>query len=272
MIKLVAIDLDGTLLNKQMEISKENLEAIKKAQELGIKIVIATGRPYVFTKVFNEILHLDTPYIMFNGAMVRNLETNDIISNHTLSKETVLKTLTLLEDTSTPYMVYSDDVVYYKPCDRVSYLMKMSKKIREEIRASFVEVEDFHELANTHDFNKILVVEQDKTKYEKIHASLSNIKDNFDICRSSSFYIEVIPPGISKKEGIKTLSEYYNISPNEIMALGDQENDVEMISYVKYGIAMGNAIEQVKEVSYDVTLSNEESGVSHTIKKYILNK
>ncbi len=272
MIKLIASDLDGTLLNKDMEISKENLEAIKKAQALGVKFVVATGRPYVFTKVFQQVLQLDTPYLMFNGGLVRKLSSDEVLSSSYLSKDVVLKTLTLLEETKTPYMVYQDNEVFYKPCNRVSYLMKMGEQFEEKYRAKFTLASNFHELANKYDMNKVLVVEEDKEKYEIIYKKLKEIQNDFDIVRSSSFYIEVIPKGVNKSMGLQKIAEYYNISPNEIMALGDQENDVEMISYAKYGIAMENAIDKVKEVAYDVTLKNTENGVAHAINKYVISK
>lgn len=272
MIKLVAIDLDGTLLNKDMEISNTNKEALNALIKNNIKIVIATGRPDLFVKQFVEELNLDTPYILFNGGLVKNFQTNEILVRTLLDKKIILKTLHLLEENNTAYMLYGESEVFYKECNRVDYLMKMSQKVDEKHRAKFTYIKDYHQIVEHNEFNKVLVIEEDKEKYEIIYQKLQNIKTDFDIVRSTSFYIEIIPKGVSKKEGIKAVSEYYNISKDEIMALGDQENDLEMIKYVTYGIAMGNAIDKIKEQAYDVTLENTENGVAYAINKHILSK
>jgi Cof subfamily protein (haloacid dehalogenase superfamily) len=120
--------------------------------------------------------------------------------------------------------------------------------------------------------NKVLVIQEDKEEYEISYRKLLAIKDDFDIVRSSSFYIEIIPKGINKRYGLQKIAEHFHISPNEILALGDQENDVEMISYVKYGIAMENAIQKLKDIAYDVTTKNTEDGVAHAINKYVISK
>ena len=267
MIKLIAIDLDGTLLQKNLEISPENLQSIKDAVQKGIHVVIATGRPLLFTKPYMKTLNLTTPYIMYNGGQIL-LHDQNTLESSMLTKKQVLDTVSLLEEHNTAYMLYTDDTVYYKPCKRIEFLKEMSYKVEENLRAKFVLVEDYKSIIKDNDFNKVLVVEENKELYPIVYKRLQEITDQFDILMSSSFYIEVIPKGISKGSALKKVAELLNVKQGEIMAIGDQENDVSMIEYAGLGVAMGNANETLKSIADYISLTNSENGVSHAIKRF----
>ncbi len=185
MIKLIAIDLDGTLLNKNIEISKENLDAINEAKDKGIHIVIATGRPLLFTKPYMKSLNLKTPYIMYNGGMIMASDL-EVIESASLTKKQVLDTVSILEEHNTSYMLYTDDTVYYKPSKRIEFLKKMSLHVEESLRAKFQLVTDYEAVIEENDFNKVLVVEEDLELYPVVYKRLSKLKDEFDILMSSS--------------------------------------------------------------------------------------
>lgn len=267
MIKLIAIDLDGTLLNNNMEISEENKKAILEAKSKGVKVVICTGRPYVFTKMYIHLLQLDTPTIMFNGGVIKYQDFN---KETFLRKDQVFQTVSLLHQKSVSYMLYTEDTVYYIPSKRVTYLKKMSLHVPEDIRAKFVEITDYQSLVQEHDFHKVLIVEQDEEKYPILYDYLKETLKDCDIVQSSSFYIEVLPKGISKGNALQMVSDYYGIQAEDIMAIGDQENDRSMVQFAGIGVAMENANQSLKEVADYITDSNESDGVSKAIKKYVL--
>ena len=269
MIKLIAIDLDGTLLTKNLEISKENLAAIKQARERGVHVVIATGRPMLFTKPYMKVLNLDTPYIMYNGGHIMNADQSTIESNF-LTEDQVLETVSLLEQHNTAYMLYTDNTVFYKPCKRIEFLKEMAQHVEESLRAKFELVTDFKKVIKENKFNKVLIVEENKEQYPIVYERFMKLSGTYDILMSSSFYIEVIPKGTSKGTALEKVGKLLNVKQSEIMAIGDQENDVTMIEYAGIGIAMGNAIESVKKQADYVTLTNKENGVAHAIKRFVL--
>ena len=269
MIKLIAIDLDGTLLYKNMTITLENLEAIKEAQDKGIKVVVATGRPFLFTRPYMEILNFDTPYIMYNGGSI-------IYGDGTVLKETIMPqsqimaAVELCEQHNTSYMLYGNDTVYYKPSKRVEFLKEMSLQMEEHLRAKFELITDYKTLIQEMDFGKVLIVEEDVEEYPVVYKRMQTLEETNDILQSSSFYIEIIPKGVSKAKALEVVASKYNIKQSEIMAIGDQENDVSMIKYAGIGVAMGNAIDEVKKQADYVTLTVKENGVAHAIKRFVL--
>ena len=268
MIKLITIDLDGTLLNNEMEVSVQNLEALQYAKEKGVHVAIATGRPLVFTKAYMKQLGLDT-YILYNGAQIIH-KNQDLVPSTYLSKDIIKTTINAIEKLHSSYMLHGQDTVFYTPSKRVEYLKMMSQKIKEKnLRPKFEIVEDLDLILEEHDFNKVLVVEQDPEKYNVVHRYLTETLSNVEITRSSSFYIEVLPKGIAKGNAVKILAEHLGIKQEDIMAIGDQENDLSMITYAGIGVAMGNATDLVKNTANYVTFTNNENGVSKAIKNFL---
>lgn len=271
MIKLIAIDLDGTTLNKDMRISDENLTAIHKALKMDIKVIIATGRPKVFTTLYKDMFNTNLPFIMYNGGEIYDFYKDESLYDQLLKPTIIEETLDMLEQHNTAYMLYGEKNVYYKPCPRVEFLKSFASSIPLEHRATFVEIIDYKDILEIEPFHKVLIVEQNEEIYRDVHKRVINLRINADIVRSSSFYIEVIPKGVSKGNAVKKLAELYSINQSEVMTIGDQENDISMIKYAGIGVAMCNATEGVKEVADYVTLSNIENGVAYAINKFALN-
>lgn len=266
MIKLIAIDLDGTLLDSDMTISKENQEAIKYATNKGVKVMICTGRPYIFTTLYKEMLDLDTPLVSFNGGQIKHKEFNE---QTFLSQSQIEKAMALLEEYNIGYMLTTETTMYHTPSKRAEYLKEMSKKIPEHLRAKFELVTDYKSLIHRHQFHKVLIVEQDASKYQGVYNLVKEAMTECDVVASSSFYVEILPKGISKGNALQKVANFYGINQEETMAIGDQENDVTMIRYAGIGIAMGNAKENIKAIADDITDTNINNGVAKAIRKYV---
>jgi len=267
MYKLIAIDMDGTLLNDAKQISPGNFDAIQQASKNGVKVVLASGRPLVGFKRYLEELNLvsqDNYAVAFNGALVQTSEGNEIISRTTLT----------LED--------------YK------YLYNLSKKLKVNIHAltetSVISPKDTkytrHEAEINHIPNDIIAVDQvdgntiivkvmfvdEPEIIEEIMDKIpEEVRIKYTVVRSAPFYLEFLHKSVNKGAGVAALAEKLNIKQEEVICIGDAGNDIHMIKYAGLGVAMGNAFPEVKKVANFITKTNEQDGVAYIINKFILH-
>ena len=232
MIKLIAIDLDGTLLTKDRMISDENKQAIKEAKEQGIKVVLCTGRPLLGMVAYLEELNLreSGDYgITYNGGLVQKTDSGEVLSQKTLSKKEVLELYKLSQDINVPCNFIDLERVYEPPypIGRESLYPKVMNAL------PFVPVlpEDFPEDVAV---NKVVFC------YEE------GILDEAIVC------------------------ELLGIESHEVMAIGDEANDFAMIEFAGMGVAMENATPEIKEVAQFITKHHDDHGVAHAIRKFAL--
>lgn len=271
MIRLVAIDLDGTLFNDRKEISSANREAIRQAKEQGVHVIICTGRPL---KAIEDVIHdldLDNPgdySITFNGGYIQKNDTGEVLHQLTLSKEEVVEMYRIGHRYGLPVDVVSDNIVYsLMPTieNHPSRYQHMNKRLTN------VEC-TVNDLPDNRRYNKVLLSQDPEYLCSRIQSALSPFQSSYSTMQTQSFLYEIAPNGVQKGEGLRFLSEYLNIPASEMMAIGDEENDISMLIYAGIGVAMGNARDDVKQVSDVITSTNEENGVARAIEKYILMK
>lgn len=266
-IRLIAIDLDNTLLNSDKKITKENIKAIKRAMDLGIKVTISTGRMFRSALPFAQELSLKLPIVVYNGALVKEIITNKLIYKCSLNKEIAIEVMKFAFDRGIYAQTYIDDTLLIRKRKSVSdYYAKIANVKYNEIGDEIFKIKkDPHEvflLTETEDieFNK-KVIEDLKEKFgNTIHVTFS-----------AAGFIEIMNPNINKWRAIKILAKRYGIKEDEIMCIGDGNNDYEMIEKSKYGVAMANASKEIKDVATFITESNENSGVALIIND-ILDK
>ncbi len=265
-MKLIALDVDGTLLNSNHEISQKTRRAIIKSLEEGHKVVIVSGRP---TKAINHIakeLSLDKYgglISAFNGGTIINFETGYELTNHTLDADLTKEILKESRDLDI-------DVLIPKNKTMISYrdnkYLDLERKILgfdTEIREDIIESIDFNP-------NKLLLASDKKTLDELIPVLEKKYGKKTSLVHSQDFYYEVMPKGLSKGKSLLEIAEYYNMEQKDIIAFGDQMNDKTMIEIAGVGIAMANAIEAIKEIADYITLSNDEDGVANYLEKFVL--
>lgn len=284
-MKLIAIDLDGTLLNKEKMVSAENVKAIKKAQEMGVHVVIATGRHYqdAVRLIGSAGLHL--PIIASNGASIHDLEGN-CIQSIGIEPSDLKFVFPELEKEKISFMALGANHVYTLNSSldimsaevetfKVPEFEKEMYRIKEELTAMVTHKEGLIydnplEMALVDDkILNILALSYDPEKRLKgmkhfealsgLHV-FSSYKNNF----------EMTHPEVSKGNSVKLIANSLGIKDYDICAIGDNYNDVSMLKIAGIGVAMGNAEEGVKVISDFVTLSNNESGVSHAIHKVLM--
>lgn len=272
-IKLICIDMDGTLLKDQQTVSNNNKEAIKEAIKRGVHVAITTGRVYDCAKMYSKEIGLNTPIISSNGAFIGG-SNGEVIYNNPLNIEELNKFYNvtnkygLMAYLTTNFGVVSDEEL---PENHVYNVLNKKLSDDEKIR-----IETFNEIdiALREYDGKILkgvcVEKNHKDKLLKARKELESLNSNMEIVASWDDNFEIMEKGSTKGDAVKKLAEYFNISREEVMCIGDSENDLSMIEYAGIGVAMGNAIEKVKVSANYITDTNINDGVAKAIKKFVL--
>ena len=262
-IKMIVTDLDGTLVDARYQISEANRAAVREAVARGVDVMIATGRMHRSAVRYAEALGLDVPLISYNGALVKS-SSGETISASYLEPSVVERVLCYVFARGWYVQSYSGDHLYYIEQTKAARVYETASKVfGEAIGRSGM-------LARTRDVPKLLVSVPEETA-EKVAAELrSEFRNEADAVRSSATYIEIVRPGVSKARAMLAVAEKRGIDPGEIMALGDSGNDADMLRAAGLGIAMGNALPDVKAAADEVTLSCEEDGVAEAIRRHVL--
>jgi 5-amino-6-(5-phospho-D-ribitylamino)uracil phosphatase len=262
---LIALDLDGTLLKDDKTISPYTKEVIFKAKEAGHMIVISTGRPYRASKMYYEELDLATPIVNFNGAFVHHPKDDSWGMYHTpLHLETVKEIIEVSEKYNVKNILAEimDDVYFHEHDEKLLDIFNLGNPN--------VQIGDLRQILRKDP--TCILIHADEEHVEEIRTYLSEVHAHLiDHRRWAAPWhvIEIVRTGINKAEGLKRIAEFYQIPKERVIAFGDEDNDLEMIEWAGYGIAMGNAIEPLKKIANDVTKTNEEDGIGIYLKSLL---
>lgn len=268
-IKLLALDLDGTLFTDKKEVTKENRDALVAAKEKSVHVVITTGRPLKAIEYLLEELDLmnaESYSVTFNGGLIQR-NTGDVLSKTSFEKEDILAIYDSFEELGLPMQILADGEVYeINPYDEESLYRKVNPHLT------------FHDitretLPDDISYNKALSA----FHAEKLDAAIPHLPkelhDQFEIFKSRDIVLEVMPKGVHKANGLKALTEYLGIKQEEVMAMGDEENDLSMLEWAGLGVAMANGVAIAKETADAVTpVDNNHSGVAWAVNEFILKE
>ncbi|MFO3702093.1 Cof-type HAD-IIB family hydrolase [Staphylococcus felis] len=286
MVKLIATDMDGTLLNAAHEVSDENIKAIQYAQSQGVTVVIATGRAFYEAQDPIAPTGLKVPYICLNGAEVRD-ESFDIVHTSSLNHELYQRIRQELDRHHIYYQVYTNMGIYTEDPERdlaiyidiaersgqKADVEKIRKHIQHRIDIGTLKiVENYDHLEDIPGelIMKVLAFDTDLEKIERVKARLSE-KSNLEVSSSSRGNIEITHADAQKGTAVASIAEKLGVSLEDTMAIGDNLNDKSMLERVGYPVAMANAIPELKEHAKFVTDTNENSGVAKAIYKVLEN-
>lgn len=269
MYKLAVFDLDGTLLDNQHEISKENVKALEKLKESGCIVSIATGRTDLLVKEYVKKIKLDVPVIACNGALIRNPFTEEIFYKRVMPKEKVKQIIDICNSEKLIYMVYSTDYIISIPNERVDYFLKRNEILDKDCQVKFVMNSDSNFISQQHEVYKILIIEKNSERFKLLPDKFRNIS-GIAKCQSSKGLMDFMLEGTSKKRAIEILAEKNNILPREIVAFGDNYNDIEMLKYAGCAITTSNGVKEVKDIVDYVSIDNNDSGVAYAIENFVL--
>lgn len=276
--KMLVTDMDYTLLNKEKKISERNREAVRKAIEKGVHMVVATGRIYTSARVYAKLLGLSTPIIASNGAIIREAafssseNTERTMFKDTLNMKAVKEMIKLSRKYGLCCHFFTEDTIYSEKLVTVSLrYTEWNKYLGAEDQVKIIIVDDILEAleGDKAEILKAVVVDRDS---EKLQGLRNDILSTGIVSASQSMKdnLEVMNKGVTKGNAVKMLARMYGIDRKEIIAIGDNENDMSMIEYAGMGIAMGNAEESLKNVAKCITGDYQEDGVAEAIEKFIL--
>ncbi len=291
MYKLIAIDLDGTMLNSYGMVTENTKNVIKKVEEQGAKVVIASGRPIDSIKTIAKEIDSKNYFIAGNGAIVYDVKKEEIIYEKTLSKEKVLEIIKICEENSISYNVYTEQEILSTGLKyNVLYYHKENLKKEESKKTKINIVNNMYEyIKNKNDarFLKITICDESKSVFNSIIRKIKEVKD-IEILEISHmarkiikqgteefpiayYYTEISRENVDKWNAIEFLMEKLNIKKEEVMAIGDNANDKKMIENAGLGVAMKQSTDSVMKVANEITESNNEEGVAKILQKYYKN-
>jgi Cof subfamily protein (haloacid dehalogenase superfamily) len=263
MYRVLAIDLDGTLLTPQKLITPRTYQALCEAAEMGIILVIATGQTLSVLRNVCAGLPLHAPQIIENGAVIANIESGTILHEKLLPTEYILPTLEILQKLGL-YRAYHTHA-------RV-YVDKNTPRARNWYRPPVLPAVEVDDVASIypHPCIKVAGIGEANTLREKRRELERHFAGQLYVTQSSFDILEFLHPAVSKGNALRTIAADLGVPPGEIMAFGDNHNDIGMLRFAGFGVAMGNAHEEVKAAADHVTLSNAEDGVAVVIEEMVL--
>ena len=290
MYKFVAIDLDGTLLNSFGQITEKTKNSIKKAISKGVEFVIASGRTIDSIKSFSKELGIKNYLISGNGAAVYDIKSDEIIYSKFLSKKQVLEIAKICEENSIHYNIYTETEIITKNLSyNVLYYYKENLKKPEEKRTYINIVPDMLEYIQNienENFLKITICDEDIKIFNSIikkiklldkfgildveYMSRKKIKNGTEEVLIEYYYTEITNENVNKWTAIEFLINKLGIKKEDVIAIGDNFNDKEMIENAGLGIVMGNANPFMKICGDIIVSNNDLDGVSQAIEKYVL--
>ncbi|MBG9982278.1 HAD family phosphatase [Aerococcaceae bacterium DSM 111020] len=268
MIKMIAIDLDGTLLNDDKKIIPENLEALHYAHSKGVKIVICTGRPYLAMKYLVDEIGLNTEedyVIVFNGAQVRRASDGKVLLSNTLSPQDFELWYAETARLDLPINPIDDEWVY----EPLAYPEGYPSFYTTKLSNAPATVKDYATFSEDHRFNKFVITVDEEHLTRQRPKINQQLMEDYSVSLSHPFQLEVMSKGTDKGSAIVGFAKKLGLDLSEIVAIGDQENDRQMLSLPLNSVAMGNASDSLKELADYVTGTNNDSGVAQAIYHYL---
>lgn len=262
-IKLIATDLDGTLLRNDKTISEKTKKILKNYIERDGKLVLSTGRAYFGTEWVADELGLKGIVITYNGARIYDREKNKVIYHAPLEEDIVKKIIDISRKKNIHLNLYQGDdwFVESRERDEAEYYTKACGK--EPIEKSFENFQDYS-------MTKALFIGE-KEILQVLKGELTEVLgDTVHLTYSHTTYLEVLNREVNKGAALKKVAQYYGIEREKIAAFGDEMNDREMLEYAHYGVAMKNANPELKKYAKYETLSNDEDGVVEFILKELI--
>ena len=288
MYKLIAIDLDGTMLNSYGMVTENTKQVIKNTINKGTEVIIASGRPIDSIKTIAKEIGSENYFIAGNGALIYDIKKDEIIYEKFMNKQKVLEIIKICEENSIAYNIYTEKTIIAKDLKyNVLYYYKENLKKEENKKTNITIVEDVYEYIKNLEnekFLKITVCDETKSVFNSIirklrtvedidvldvlHMSRKMIKQGTEDVPIEYYYTEISLKDVDKWNAIEYLANKMNISKDEIIAIGDNINDKEMIENAKVGIAMGQSTPVITEIADFVTTNNNEDGVAKALEKY----
>ena len=264
MIKMFVTDIDGTLLPTGGSVSAKNVAAVQAMINAGVKVILATGRMYSAALKIAEQLKVPVPIIAYNGALIKS-STGEVLHTHYMDDELVLKIIDFFAEHGCHIQSYSNDILYVPARNSgVEYYEEVI-----HVKAVTVGWNGLRERAKN--VTKLLSISDDNDELvDSMNAIRKIFGSQVEVTRSNIKFAEFMASGVTKAGAIKILADKFGINNDEILAIGDSENDLPMLTSVGYGVAMGNALPSIKEACKYITDTCENDGFAKAVYDYVL--
>jgi Cof subfamily protein (haloacid dehalogenase superfamily) len=261
--KMIAIDVDDTLLNDDMQITEPTKLALTAATERGVIVTLATGRMFASAQNIAKQLNMNVPIITYQGSLVKNLLDEKIIYERSVPTDAARYLFEYADKNKLHLQIYYKDELYVK---------EDNQKIKDYAAMSnipYIVAEDFA-LFIAKPLTKMLIID-DPTKLDVIAVEIkAALGDALHITKSKANFLEFLHPEGTKGHAVKSLASHYGCDLSQVIAIGDSWNDHEMLEVAGLGVAMENAVVSLKEMADFITLSNNDDGVKHVIDTFVL--
>lgn len=267
MRKLIALDIDGTLLNSKNMITEKTKDALIRAQDKEHILVIASGRDPIGVMPYAKELDFENHnglICTFNGGKVINCETNEVLIDHSLEMNLAKDILNFAKENDMTYLIYAKDsiITNSEKTYRIAEIAKEDHNTYEVI----INLEDRIDFRP----NKILFSIEPAEIDEKIEIFEKKYKNEVNAFKSTPFFYEIMPIGIEKGGSLVEMAKFLNIDIKDTIAFGDERNDLGMLEAAGVGVVMANAPDVVKEYGDYITKSNDEDGIAYYLDKFLL--
>lgn len=263
-IKMIALDLDGTLLRSDSSVSPRTVRSIQEARARGIIVAIATGRMYATASPYGRLLGLgDIPMMLYAGGLIQTAESRKVLFEQAIAESDAAELLALAKKMGWQMQTYIDDVL------RVAVYDKWVQDYERITHCRAVVCGDDFYVPQGRP-NKML----SRGEHDELERRRKLIEEampgRFHIIFSDPTFLEIMPKGVNKGIGLHRLGEVFHVPVEQIMAVGDSPNDLDMLKEAGFSVAVDNASPAVKEIVDYVTSSNDNDGVAEVIEKFVL--
>lgn len=263
-IRLIALDLDGTLLRSDKTISARTLQTIQTAREQGVIVAIATGRMYSTARAYGKLLGLgDMPMVLYAGGLIQTVETGKKLYEKTIPVEDAQTLLTMAKEQGWQMQTYIDDVLRAAVSDR--WVQGYERKTGAQ---AVICGDDFYQPQGP--CNKILSRGPHEELLQRKAYIDAHMPGKLQVLFSEDTFLEIMPTEVDKGRGLQRLADLFGVSIEETMAVGDSQNDIDMLKAAGLSVTMENAHDEIKQIAGYVTASNDEDGVAQAIEKFVL--
>lgn len=265
-VKLVALDLDDTLLDCGLQISPRCIEAIQAVRKQDVIVTIATGRMFKSALPYARQLEMDVPLITYQGAWVKNSLSGEVLYYRPVDRELARSIFKFFDCCGVHYHSYFDDTLCMENLTEEGCYYAQIAGVKPVIVKNL-----YAELENREPFKIMGITFNEKMLLDMELFLKNRFGRELYITRSKPNFLEVMDRQATKANALQVVAEHYGIDRSSVMAIGDSFNDMDMLEWAGLGVAMGNAHKDVKEAADYVTTSNEEEGVAEALKRFVLN-
>ncbi len=269
--RLVALDLDGTLLDSSLQIRLQTIDALQRVRQQGVQVMIVTGRHHTAAHAYWHQLDLELPAICCNGTYIYDFRQQHPLVGNPLTREEAGELLAIVRKHPVHAMIYIEDAMTYETDSaHLGGLRRWSASLPEAVRPRLEPVDSFDRLIEeTGTIWKFLVASEDIHALEAFEKTVGARRE-FSCARSAGNRVDIVRGGNSKGQRLAEFIAQQGILPQEVIAFGDQNNDKEMLELAGFGVAMGNSRDEVRDCADWVTGTNDSNGIADVLHRFVL--